>query len=246
MQYIDIVMSTILIGKLCWSTNSASNLELGWVLIRVCVRCFSLSPVSLYSNPTTAAVTTTTTAIAKLNGGQTTPLDVSGLSQCEIQGLLLGAHPSAVSPGSVVVPASSPSLDQQQQQQQHHHHHHQHMTHNEGLLSQGSGSNLPIKREPEDLRKDPSKGPSRSHKVISMLTNWPAVHNNFSGPETPFRMKNSRNFHTHLQSSPSHCDISNVQVMSVVLWATTEDVDNGQSLSFRLGQTTLSCAFILL
>lgn len=124
---------------------------------------YSLSPLSEHSHPTTAAVTTTTTqAIAKLNAGQTTPLDVSGLSQCEIQGLLLGAHPSAVSPGSVVVPASSPSLDQQQ----HSLHHHHHMTPNGVVLTQGSGSNLSIKREPEDLRKDPSKGPSRIQKVI--------------------------------------------------------------------------------
>lgn len=124
---------------------------------RVCV--LSLSPslfMCRYSNPTTTAVTTTTTAIAKLNGSQTTPLDVSGLSQCEIQGLLLGAHPSASSPGSVVVPASSPSLDQ--------HHHHHHMTPNGVLMTQGSGSNLSIKREPEDLRKDTSKCPSRKVK----------------------------------------------------------------------------------
>ena len=51
---------------------------------------------------------------AKING-QTTPLDVTSLSQNEIQGLLLGSHPS------------------QQQQQQ----------------------NINVKREPEDLRKDP-------------------------------------------------------------------------------------------
>lgn len=123
----------------------------------------------MLSNPTTAAVTTTTTAIAKLNGGgQTTPLDVSGLSQCEIQGLLLGAHPSAASPGSVVVPTSSPSLDHHHQQQQQQHHHH-HLTSNGVLLAQGSGSNMSIKREPEDLRKDPSKCPSRSQKVSLAL-----------------------------------------------------------------------------
>ena len=60
-----------------------------------------------YSNPT-----------AKING-QTTPIDVSGLSQNEIQGLLHGSHPSQQS--------------------------------------------INVKREPEDLRKDPKC--SRSQKV---------------------------------------------------------------------------------
>lgn len=51
--------------------------------------------------------------------GQATPIDVSGLSQNEIQGLLLGAHPSS--------------------------------------------QNIHVKREPEDLRKDPKC--SRNPKV---------------------------------------------------------------------------------
>lgn len=55
---------------------------------------------------------------AKING-QTTPLDVTGLSQNEIQALLLGSHPST--------------------------------------------QNINVKREPEDLRKDPKC--SRNQKV---------------------------------------------------------------------------------
>lgn len=55
---------------------------------------------------------------AKING--TTPLDVTGLSQNEIQALLLGSHPSTQS--------------------------------------------VNVKREPEDLRKDPKC--SRNQKVI--------------------------------------------------------------------------------
>lgn len=52
--------------------------------------------------------------------GQTTPLDVTGLSQNEIQALLLGSHPST--------------------------------------------QNISVKREPEDLRKDPKC--SRNQKVM--------------------------------------------------------------------------------
>lgn len=57
---------------------------------------------------------------AKING-QTTPLDVTGLSQNEIQALLLGSHPSTQS--------------------------------------------VNVKREPEDLRKDPKC--SRNQKVMN-------------------------------------------------------------------------------
>ena len=153
-----------------WCTERQSSLD-GEVLRQqsnftnsTCV-C-SLSPCLCLSNsnPTTTSVATTTTAIAKLNGGQTTPLDVSGLSQSEIQGLLLGAHPSGVSPGSVVVPAASPSLEQQH-----------HLASNGVLMSQGS-----IKREPEDLRKDSSKGQGgRIQKVSNWSTSWTA--GRFSG-----------------------------------------------------------------
>lgn len=64
---------------------------------------------------------TPTSASAKING-QTTPLDVTGLSQNEIQGLLLGSHPSSQS--------------------------------------------INVKREPEDLRKEPKSG--RSQKVSTL------------------------------------------------------------------------------
>lgn len=61
---------------------------------------------------------TSSAPTAKING-QTTPLDVTGLSQNEIQALLLGSHPSTQS--------------------------------------------VNVKREPEDLRKDPKC--SRNQKV---------------------------------------------------------------------------------
>ncbi|XP_055688655.1 protein grainyhead isoform X10 [Lutzomyia longipalpis] len=70
------------------------------------------------SNPTT-----------KING-QTTPLDVSGLSQNEIQGLLLGSHPSS--------------------------------------------QNITVKREPEDLRKDPKCSRS-SQKVLVVQSPSPSI-----------------------------------------------------------------------
>ncbi|XP_059615608.1 protein grainyhead isoform X2 [Phlebotomus argentipes] len=70
------------------------------------------------SNPTT-----------KING-QTTPLDVSGLSQNEIQGLLLGSHPSS--------------------------------------------QNITVKREPEDLRKDP-KCTRSSQKVLVVQSPSPSI-----------------------------------------------------------------------
>lgn len=74
-----------------------------------------------YSATPTNATTATT---AKING-QTTPLDVTGLSQSEIQSLLLSSHPSA----AAAVAAQA----------------------------------LSVKREPEDLRKEPKS--SRSQKV---------------------------------------------------------------------------------
>ncbi|XP_037043523.1 protein grainyhead isoform X4 [Bradysia coprophila] len=64
----------------------------------------------------------------KLNG-QATPIDVSGLSQNEIQGLLLGAHPSS--------------------------------------------QNIHVKREPEDLRKDPKC--SRNQKVLVVQSPSPSL-----------------------------------------------------------------------
>ncbi|XP_018799287.1 PREDICTED: protein grainyhead-like, partial [Bactrocera latifrons] len=102
----------------------------------------------------------------KLNG-QTTPLDVSGLSQNEFQGLLLGSHPSAaggngnasatpttISQHSAIVAAATAAAaaaggatavvvtaEQQRQQQQ-------------------AQQTISIKREPEDLRKEPKSGVS--------------------------------------------------------------------------------------
>ncbi|XP_050323639.1 protein grainyhead isoform X4 [Bactrocera neohumeralis] len=101
----------------------------------------------------------------KLNG-QTTPLDVSGLSQNEFQGLLLGSHPSAaggngnasttpttISQHSAIVAAATAAAaaaggatavvvtaEQQRQQQ--------------------AQQTISIKREPEDLRKEPKSGVS--------------------------------------------------------------------------------------
>ncbi|XP_055619439.1 protein grainyhead isoform X2 [Toxorhynchites rutilus septentrionalis] len=65
---------------------------------------------------------------AKING-QTTPLDVSGLSQNDIQGILLGSHPSS--------------------------------------------QTINVKREPEDLRKEP-KNP-RSQKVLVVQPTSPSI-----------------------------------------------------------------------
>lgn len=76
--------------------------------------------VFFHSAPTTA----------KLNG-QTTPLDVSGLSQNEIQGLLLGSHPSAASAAATATSPSATTVVVTDQQ------------------------NISVKREPEDLRMDP-------------------------------------------------------------------------------------------
>ncbi|XP_055323114.1 protein grainyhead isoform X2 [Sitodiplosis mosellana] len=77
---------------------------------------------------------------AKING-QTTPLDVTGLSQNEIQALLLGSHPSTQS--------------------------------------------VNVKREPEDLRKDPKcsrnqKGPP--HQTSSTTTSGSNVNTNTPSP----------------------------------------------------------------
>lgn len=80
--------------------------------------------VCIYSATPTNATTATT---AKING-QTTPLDVTNLSQSDIQGLLLSSHPSAAA-----------------------------------VAAQA----LSVKREPEDLRKEPKS--SRSQKV-SVIT----------------------------------------------------------------------------
>ncbi|XP_058465164.1 protein grainyhead isoform X2 [Malaya genurostris] len=65
---------------------------------------------------------------AKING-QTTPLDVSGLSQNDIQGILLGSHPSS--------------------------------------------QTINVKREPEDLRKEPKN--SRSQKVLVVQPTSPSI-----------------------------------------------------------------------
>ncbi|XP_063703092.1 protein grainyhead isoform X2 [Culicoides brevitarsis] len=74
-----------------------------------------------------------TASSAKLNGQHTTPLDVTGLSQSEIQGLLLSSHPSA----AAAVAAS-------------------------------------VKREPEDLRKEPKT--TRSQKVLVVQSPTTSVH----------------------------------------------------------------------
>ncbi|XP_059226598.1 protein grainyhead isoform X2 [Stomoxys calcitrans] len=125
--------------------------------------------------------------VSKLNG-QTTPLDVSSLSQNEIQGLLLGSHPSATTAGSAganvtsasniahqqqsaIVAASAAAAaaaaaaanggsggpgtvvitaDQQRQQQQ-----------------SNATTTISIKREPEDLRKDPKNGTASNGSAAS-------------------------------------------------------------------------------
>ncbi|XP_011296634.1 protein grainyhead isoform X6 [Musca domestica] len=124
-------------------------------------------------------------AVSKLNG-QTTPLDVSSLSQNEIQGLLLGSHPSATSGGANVTTASNIAHQQQQQQQQ-----------QSAIVAAsaaaaangGSGgagtvvitadqqraqqqqanatATISIKREPEDLRKDPKNGTASNGSAAS-------------------------------------------------------------------------------
>ncbi|XP_011182316.2 protein grainyhead isoform X3 [Zeugodacus cucurbitae] len=106
----------------------------------------------------------------KLNG-QTTPLDVSGLSQNEFQGLLLGSHPSAaggngnasttpttISQHSAIVAAANAAaaaaggattavvVTAEQQRQAH--------------QQQQAQQTISIKREPEDLRKEPKSGVS--------------------------------------------------------------------------------------
>ncbi|XP_073812403.1 grainy head isoform X9 [Musca autumnalis] len=124
-------------------------------------------------------------AVSKLNG-QTTPLDVSSLSQNEIQGLLLGSHPSATTAaaaganvttasnlshqqqsaivaasaaagngatggaGTVVITADQQRAQQQQQQQQ-----------------SNATATISIKREPEDLRKDPKNGTASNGSAAS-------------------------------------------------------------------------------
>lgn len=96
----------------------------------------------------------------KLNG-QTTPLDVSGLSQNEIQGLLLGSHPSSTSSSSAASSvATTTSVAGNPTAvvvttEHHHHHHHQHQP-----------QSINIKREPEDLRKDP-KNLNDNHRKVS-------------------------------------------------------------------------------
>ena len=125
----------------------------------------------------------------KLNG-QTTPLDVSGLSQNEIQGLLLGSHPSSStsssttttstvvsqSAGATVVGGTVVVADHQQQHQQHHHnqqqqHQQQQQHHHQQQQHQGQQT-ISIKREPEDLRKDPN---GRSQKVIKFFVAFSRV-----------------------------------------------------------------------
>lgn len=81
-----------------------------FVVIHLLISCYFCCFFSYFfsSAPTT-----------KING-QTPPLDVTGLSQNEIQALLLGSHPST--------------------------------------------QNISVKREPEDLRKDPKS--TRNQKVM--------------------------------------------------------------------------------
>lgn len=137
------------------------------VLVLVCV-CVRSAPSS---------------AVSKLNG-QTTPLDVSSLSQNEIQGLLLGSHPSASTATaaganvasnasnithqqqSAIVAASAAAangapggggastvvITADQQRQQH---------------ANPAANTISIKREPEDLRKDPKNGTASNGSAAS-------------------------------------------------------------------------------
>ncbi|XP_037927042.1 protein grainyhead isoform X3 [Hermetia illucens] len=84
---------------------------------------------------------------AKLNG-QTTPLDVSGLSQNEIQGLLLGSHPSAASAAATATSPSATTVVVTDQQ------------------------NISVKREPEDLRMDPK---CEGRKVLVVQSPPPSI-----------------------------------------------------------------------
>ncbi|KAL5274991.1 GRHL2 family protein [Megaselia abdita] len=101
----------------------------------------------------------------KLNG-QTTPLDVSGLSQNEIQGLLLGSHPSSTSSSSSAASsvatttsvASNPTAVVVTSG-----HHHQHQP-----------QSINIKREPEDLRKDPKNLSDHHRKVLVVQSPSPS------------------------------------------------------------------------
>lgn len=86
-----------------------------------------------YSATPTNATTATT---AKING-QTTPLDVTGLSQSEIQSLLLSSHPSA----AAAVAAQA----------------------------------LSVKREPEDLRKEPKSSRSQKVSVITYMSHLKCI-----------------------------------------------------------------------
>ncbi|XP_055380149.1 protein grainyhead isoform X2 [Condylostylus longicornis] len=137
-----------------------------------------------------------TPTTGKLNG-QTTPLDVSGLSQNEIQGLLLGSHPStspstssqqqsaasvaaatqaAISTATTSIAAVSPAIvaaavangtvvvTDHSQQQHHSQHNNQQQQHNVQSIN--------IKREPEDLRKDPG---GRSQKVLVVQSPSPSI-----------------------------------------------------------------------
>ncbi|XP_017094057.1 protein grainyhead isoform X7 [Drosophila bipectinata] len=108
----------------------------------------------------------------KLNG-QTTPIDVSGLSQNEIQGFLLGSHPSSSATVTTTGVVSTTTISHHQQQQQQQQQQHQQQQHPGDIVSAaGVGSAgsivssavqqqqqlISIKREPEDLRKDPKNG----------------------------------------------------------------------------------------
>lgn len=119
---------------------------------------------------------------AKLNG-QTTPLDVSGLSQNEIQGLLLGSHPSATTAAVAAAAASvTTTATLAQQQQQHQQQQQQQQSTIVSATGGGSGTvvitadqhrqqaattTINIKREPEDLRKDPKNGTASNGSTAS-------------------------------------------------------------------------------
>ncbi|XP_033149250.1 protein grainyhead isoform X5 [Drosophila busckii] len=133
----------------------------------------------------------------KLNG-QTTPIDVSGLSQNEIQGFLLGSHPSSSGSTTGVVSTTTISNQQHQQHQQQQQQHQQHQQQQQqqqqqqhandnivtittaGVGSAGSIVStsvqqqqqqqqqlLSIKREPEDLSKDPKNAANANGSVIT-------------------------------------------------------------------------------
>ncbi|KAI9582606.1 hypothetical protein GQX74_011823 [Glossina fuscipes] len=120
--------------------------------------------------------------VSKLNG-QTTPLDVSSLSQNEIQGLLLGSHPSATTAAVAAAAAANITTTATIQQQQQHQQQTTIVTAGGGAgggtgngtvvitadqqRQPGTATTISIKREPEDLRKDPKNGAASNGSTAS-------------------------------------------------------------------------------